>query len=123
MRDKARKQSLTSVLSLCKGRGGLKAQRVTASQPSFVDGCPSRRSLVLGFLMHFRAKIRVDPWLKTSCVPAFLIHLCKSVFIRGSLRRVIRPAYCVMRFVSPHFGERMKVRGRLFGLAKLPFDA
>jgi hypothetical protein len=40
---------------------------------------------VLGFLIHFRVKIRVDPWLKTSCVPAFLIHPCKSVFIRGSL--------------------------------------
>jgi len=25
--------------------------------------------------------------------------------------------------VSSHFGQRMKVRGRLFGLAKSPFDA
>jgi len=28
------------------------SQGLTASQPSFVDGCPSRRSLVFGFLIH-----------------------------------------------------------------------
>jgi hypothetical protein len=28
------------------------SQRVTASQPSFVDGCPSRRSLVFGLLIY-----------------------------------------------------------------------
>jgi hypothetical protein len=27
------------------------SQRVTASQPSFIDGCPSRRSLVFGLLI------------------------------------------------------------------------
>ena len=38
-------------------------------------GFPSRRSLVPGFLIHFRAKIRVDPWLKTSCVPASSVQI------------------------------------------------
>jgi hypothetical protein len=60
------------------------SQRVTASQPSFVDGCLSRRSLALGFL----------------------IHSCKSVFICGSLLEshsagVLRHAIRL----SPFWGE------------------
>jgi hypothetical protein len=60
------------------------SQRVTASRPSFVDGCPSRRSLVFGFLFH----------------------PCKSVFIRGSLSEsyssgVLRHAIRL----SPFWGE------------------
>jgi hypothetical protein len=66
------------------------SQRVTASQPLFFDGCPSRRSLVL----------------KTSRVPTFPIHPCKSVFVRGSLSEsysagVLRHAIRL----SPFWGE------------------
>jgi hypothetical protein len=64
----------------------VKAQGVTGSQPSFVDGVQAVVPWWLGFLIHFRGKIRVDPSLKTSCVPA------SSVQIRGSLSGVIRAA-------------------------------
>ena len=52
------------------------SQRVTASKPSFLGVWSPDL---------FCGKIRVDPRLKTSGVPTFPIHPCKSVFIRGSL--------------------------------------
>ena len=82
-------QSLTSILSLCNGRAGLDAQRVTASQSSFVDGCPSRRALVLGFLIH---------------------SVQKSVSIRGSLSESYSSGVLRHAIRSSPFGERMKVR-------------
>ena len=79
------------------------SQRVTASQPSFVDGCPSRRSLVLGFLIYSVQKsVSIRSWK----LPAFLLYPCKSVFIRGSLSEsysagVLRHAIRL----SPFWGE------------------
>jgi hypothetical protein len=65
---------------------------VTASQPSFVDGCPSRHSLVLGFLIH--------PWLFVG-----------ELFVR-------RIAYAIrLSRLGEDEGE-----GTFFGLAKSPFD-
>jgi hypothetical protein len=51
-------------------------------------------------LIHFRGKIRGEK------LPAFLLHPCKSVFIRGSLSEsysagVLRHAICL----SPFWGE------------------
>jgi hypothetical protein len=41
------------------------SQRVTASKPSFVDGCQSRRSLVLGFLIHPLEKSAAKNFLRS----------------------------------------------------------
>ena len=77
----------------------------------------SRRSLVLGLLSHSVQKF-VSILAYNFCVPRSRIRAnpCSSV---ARYRRVIRPAYCVMRFASPHFGERMKVRGHSFWLSQV----
>ena len=56
-------------------------------------------------------------------LPAFLIHPCKSVFIRGSLSASYSSGVLRHAIRLSPFGERMKVRGLFFGLAKSPFDA
>jgi hypothetical protein len=96
------------------------SQGVTASQPSFVDGCPGRRSLVLGFLIHSVQKSVAQNFL-CSCFPDSSVQI--RVHPWHFIRELFVGAYCVMRFASPHFRERMKVRGRLFGLAKSSFGA
>jgi hypothetical protein len=89
-----------------KGRGGLDAQRLTGFPVIICRRLPKPSFPDAWFPDLFRAKIRADPWLKTSCVPTFLIHPCKSVFIRGSLSKsyssgVLRHAIRL----SPVWGE------------------
>ena len=89
-----------------KERGGLKAQRVTASEPSFVDGCPSRRSLVLGFLIH-----SVQKSAAKNLLHSWFPNPCKSVFSRGSLSESYSSGVLRHAIRLSAFWEKDKVRG------------
>ena len=103
-------------------------QRERRTESPTIDGLPSiicrwlpnRRSLVLGFLIHFRAKIRVDPWLKTSCVPASSVKIRVHPWLFLGELFVQRIASCDSPL--PIWGED-EGEGTLFGLAKLRFGA
>jgi hypothetical protein len=79
------------------------SQGLTASQPSFVDGCPSRRSLVLGFLIHSVQKSVAKNFLR-SCFPDSSVQIRVHPWL--FIGELFGGAYlCYALRLSPFLGE------------------